>query len=275
MQTYSYDSDGKLISAKDGDAQSSVTYVTGTHRPQSYTTPGGLTHTLTYNANHLPATDTVADLVTANTYNPAGSLTKQEVKSTQNAFYLETDKIYSSDYHYLTSSTDANGVSAAYAYNSQRNLQNTQTGTDDIQRYSYYTGSDRLNQTYINGKASVTYTYGNGALTQLQRKSYIENDNLIVEVSDIPTDSQLTIMCSGSNIEMDALRIINEDIVSIISDLPIKTIVKQKIDSIMFSKDFSIKKKRIEIRKMANGKNWIERKYIDLFLKLLEYIKEV
>ena len=43
----------------------------------------------------------------------------------------------------------------------------------------------------------------------------------------------------------------------------------------MFSKEFSIKKKRIEIRKLANGKNWIDRKYIELFLKLLEYIKEV
>ena len=62
---------------------------------------------------------------------------------------------------------------------------------------------------------------------------------------------------------------------AIISDLPIKTIVKEKIDNIMFSKELNIKKKRIEIRKMANGKNWIQRKYIDLFLKLLEYIQEV
>ena len=69
--------------------------------------------------------------------------------------------------------------------------------------------------------------------------------------------------------------IINEDIVSIISELPIKTIVKQKIDDIMFSKEYTINKKRIEIKKLANGKNWIERKYVDLFLKLLEYIREM
>ena len=43
----------------------------------------------------------------------------------------------------------------------------------------------------------------------------------------------------------------------------------------MFSKQYTINKKRIEIKKLANGKNWIERKYIDLFLKLLEYIREV
>ena len=110
---------------------------------------------------------------------------------------------------------------------------------------------------------------------QVVNKFYKENDDLIIEIDNVPTTSQLTIMCSGKDMEIDALHIINEDIVSIIGDLPIKTIVKQKIDDIMFSKEFTIKKKRIEIRKLANGKNWIERKYIDLFLKLLEYIKEV
>ena len=82
-------------------------------------------------------------------------------------------------------------------------------------------------------------------------------------------------MCSGEDIEYDALKIINEDIASIISDLPIKTLMKEKIDSIMFSKNMSIKKKRIAIRNLANGKNRLERKYIDLFIKLLEYISEV
>jgi len=110
---------------------------------------------------------------------------------------------------------------------------------------------------------------------QVTNKCYFDEGNLIIEIDDVPTTSQLTIVCSGENMEIDALHIINEDIASIISDLPIKTVVKEKIDSIMFSKEFTIKKKRIEIRKLANGKNWIERKYIDLFLKLLEYIKEV
>lgn len=110
---------------------------------------------------------------------------------------------------------------------------------------------------------------------QVVNKIYKEDDNLIVELENIPTNGQLTIVCNGEDIEIDALHIINEDIVSIISDLPIKTVVKQKIDNIMFSKEFTIKKKRIEIRKLANGKNWIERKYIDLFLKLLEYIENV
>ena len=43
----------------------------------------------------------------------------------------------------------------------------------------------------------------------------------------------------------------------------------------MFSNDLDLKKKRIQIKKLAHGKNYIERKYIDLLLKLLEYIYEV
>ena len=104
---------------------------------------------------------------------------------------------------------------------------------------------------------------------------YKDGTDLIVEVDDVPTNAQLTITCSGEDIEIEASRIISEDVISIISDLPIKTIVKQRIDDIMFSNSLDFKKKRIEIRKLAHGKNYIERKYIDLLLKLLEYINEV
>ena len=116
-----------------------------------------------------------------------------------------------------------------------------------------------------------TFISGN----RVSNNCYKEDTDLIVEVNDIPTAEQLTIICSGKDIEIEAIRIINEDIVAIISDLPIKTIVKQKIDDIMFNNAFNLKKKRIEIRKLAHGKNYLERKYIDLLLKLLEYINEV
>ena len=43
----------------------------------------------------------------------------------------------------------------------------------------------------------------------------------------------------------------------------------------MFNKELDIKKKRIEIRKLGHGKDYLESKYINLFLKLLEYIQEV
>jgi len=111
--------------------------------------------------------------------------------------------------------------------------------------------------------------------TRVINRYYKEEDNLIIEVDNVPTDTQFTLVCSGEDIEIEAIHIINEDIISIISDLPIKTIVKQKIDNIMFSNELTMQKKRIEIKKLSNGKNWIEKKYVQLLLKLLEYIEEV
>lgn len=110
---------------------------------------------------------------------------------------------------------------------------------------------------------------------EVENKSYRDDKDLVIEVKDVPTNKQFTLMCSGEDIEYDALKIINEDISSIISDLPIKTTMKDKVDYIMFSKELDIKKKRIAIRKLANGKERLERKYIDLFIKLLEYVAEV
>lgn len=110
---------------------------------------------------------------------------------------------------------------------------------------------------------------------QVSNNHYKDDTDLIIEVNDVPTNDQLTVICKGNDIEIEALRIISDDITEIISDLPIKTVVKQRIDNIMFSKEYTLKKKRIEIRKLANGKDYLERKYIELLLKLLEYINEV
>ena len=114
-----------------------------------------------------------------------------------------------------------------------------------------------------------------GASTQINNNCYKDESDLIVEVDDIPSNEQLTIICSGQDIEIEALRILSDDIISIISDLPIKTSLKQKIDNIMFSNELDLPKKRIAIRKLAHEKEYLEKKYITLLLKLLEYINEV
>ena len=108
---------------------------------------------------------------------------------------------------------------------------------------------------------------------QIQFKSYVDGPNFIVEVSDIPTfGHQLTVNCKGQDIEIDAVRLINNDIENILSDLQIKTEQKEQIDKILFS-DLPIKKKRIGIRRLQN--KGLERKFIQLFLKLLEYVDQV
>ncbi len=103
-------------------------------------------------------------------------------------------------------------------------------------------------------------------------ENYIEDNDFIVEVKNIPTTSQLTINCKGKDIEIDAVRIINEEIDSIISDLQIKTTLKERIAHIFFS-NLDIKKKRIQIKKLKSA--GLDGLFIRMFLKLLEYIEEI
>ena len=68
------------------------------------------------------------------------------------------------------------------------------------------------------------------------------------------------------------MRLINDDIKGILEALEIETVLKDKIDAILFG-DLPIRKKRIAIRKLKKSK--LEPKFIKMFLNLLEYIKTV
>lgn len=102
--------------------------------------------------------------------------------------------------------------------------------------------------------------------------SYEDERDFIIEVKDVNTIGQLTVICKGKAIEIDAVRLINEDIDEIISDLSIETSLKDEISSILFSNN-TIKKKRISIRKLK--KKGLEEKFIRMFIKLLEYIEQI
>ncbi len=103
-------------------------------------------------------------------------------------------------------------------------------------------------------------------------KSYVDATDFIVEIKECPTVGQLTINCRGKDIEIDAMRLINDDVNSILMDLQINTYLKEDIAKIMFG-TLPLKKKRIEIRKLK--KAGLSKEYINLFLKLLDYISEV
>lgn len=108
--------------------------------------------------------------------------------------------------------------------------------------------------------------------TSLSLKTYVDGPNFIIEINDVPTVGQLSINCKGQDIEINALRLINEDIERIISDSQIPTEMKEKIDAILFGTE-PIKKKRIAIRKLS--KLGLDKKFVKMFLKLLEYIEEI
>ncbi len=102
--------------------------------------------------------------------------------------------------------------------------------------------------------------------------SYVDENDFVIEVKDVSTIGQLTINCKGKAIEIDAVRLINDDIDGVISDLPIITELKEKIANIIFS-DLTIKKKRIGIKKLKRNK--LEDRFIRMFLRLLEYMEQI
>ena len=102
--------------------------------------------------------------------------------------------------------------------------------------------------------------------------SYVEDADFVVEVKGVKTTSQLSINCKGKDIEIDAVRLINEDIDSIINDIQIKTTLKEMLSNIIFS-NMDIKKKRIEIRKLKQS--GLNSKFIQMFMRLLEYVSEI
>lgn len=119
-------------------------------------------------------------------------------------------------------------------------------------------------------KANDVISYINDQ--KIDNKSYLDGSDFIVEVQNVSTTGQLTINCKGKDIEIDAIHLINDEIEGIISDLQIETEMKVLIDKVIYS-DVPVKKKRIAIRKLS-GKG-LDRKFIRLFLKLLEYIDQV
>ncbi len=112
--------------------------------------------------------------------------------------------------------------------------------------------------------------YLNGSPADLKYEVYEDENDFVVDIKDVDTTKQLTVNCKGQDIEINAVRIINEDINSIISDLKITTKLKEEIAGIIFS-DIDIKLKRIRIKKLKN----LDKKFVKMFIKLLEYISEI
>ena len=119
---------------------------------------------------------------------------------------------------------------------------------------------------------NIEYVKTNLGIKEIVNNSYQDESDFIIEVNDIPTNEQLTINCGGKDIEIDAVRLINEDIDEIIQDIQIETTLKETIANILFS-DAEIRKKRILIRKLRS--KGLKSIFIKMFLKLLDYISEI
>ena len=91
---------------------------------------------------------------------------------------------------------------------------------------------------------------------QVKNRHYTEGPDFVVEVDNVTTIGQLTVNCKGKDIEIDAIRLINDDIEGIISDLTIETEMKERIDAVIFS-DLSIKRKEFPLESFVK-RAWIK-----------------
>ncbi|MEE3342999.1 MAG: TIM-barrel domain-containing protein [Bacilli bacterium] len=100
----------------------------------------------------------------------------------------------------------------------------------------------------------------------------MEGNDLIVNVPSVINGQKIIVTCTSEKLENSTLKLINDDIKGILEDLEIDTILKEKIDDILFG-NAAIRKKRIAIRKLR--RKGLEPKFVKMFLNLLEYIDAV
>ncbi len=104
-------------------------------------------------------------------------------------------------------------------------------------------------------------------------RRYTDETDFVIEFDDVPVSGKLLIFCKGQDIEINASRVINEDLESIISDLAIPTELKEEIDKIIFDPETTIREKRILVKKLR--RQGLDRISIKMFMKLFEYMAEL
>lgn len=102
-------------------------------------------------------------------------------------------------------------------------------------------------------------------------KTELTETTFCVIINNISSKSQLTVNCYGKDIEIDSVKLIKDDIDSILFDLKINTVLKDEIANIVFSEEMSLAKKRIAIRKLK--RKGLDSRSVKAFLRLLEYME--
>ena len=101
--------------------------------------------------------------------------------------------------------------------------------------------------------------------------TYYDRDDFIIKIDNAIVGREIKVNIKGTNILVGSDVIINEEIKNILFDLEIRTNLKEELDKILFS-DLEIRKKRIKIRKLK--RKGLDKKYINVFINLLEYIEK-
>ena len=176
VNTYSYDANGNVLDASNSYGKENGTYDSN-NLLTTYTSSSGAVHSLGYDGRLLTS-DQCNGITTNYSYNDTGSVEDTIVRHSSNN-YLKSSNSYSSDGHYLTSSTDIDGNTTSFEYNSS--TRNPYSALFPNNEYQYFTFSqDRLAGVHHTSGAAISYHYDvNGRLRELERKNreYDSNSN--------------------------------------------------------------------------------------------------
>ena len=168
--SYTYDDKGNPVSAKEGGAKTSCEYQSGTSILTKYTASTGVVTSFTYApTTHNLNTVTSAGVTSTNSYNSAGLVT--QTVSSGNGERQKTSSSYDA-YGQRTAATDVNGTVTKYEYALGRRITGTTVGTQARQEFNY-NSADRMTMTSMEGLAAHHYSYSNGQLSALARKSRV------------------------------------------------------------------------------------------------------
>ena len=171
VQTYAYDGNGNLQSAaQTGTGTESATY-SGVDLTQ-YTAANRNKYTYTYNAQHDVLSTSAAGIVAENTYSAAGNVLTSVLRNDANTLYLKASATATPDKNHTASVTDASGYTTTYAYNSSGQVTRITNAKNQATNYTYDPATLRSKNTYRDGIANIGYTYTNGRLTTLDRKTF-------------------------------------------------------------------------------------------------------
>ena len=193
VATYSYDSEGNLISATDGTKTNALEYYANSKKLQKYTDTAGVEYTFTYDANNNLETATVDDVTTTNEYSDAGQLVSSTTAYGEDPMspQLISRNTYTGYGMFVYYAQDINGVGTGVrSYFSSTLLPYSfMHANGTIQRYSYDPLNDRLNLTYINSVIALTYEYEDGIVRNLYRKTFDPQSVETYQQYSMPHDS--------------------------------------------------------------------------------------
>lgn len=170
-QTYRYDSNGNPVAAtQPGTGSESASYSNSVDLT-GYTAANGSKYTYTYNSAHDITSAKVGGLTATTTYNVNGNATGAKLTADGTNLYMETSSTPTPDRNHTETVTDANGYTTTYAYYSNGQLLSV---TDAKEQTTNYTYNDalRTKSTYREGIANIDYSYTDGRLTSLDRKTF-------------------------------------------------------------------------------------------------------